>query len=52
MEKAKRYKVVRTCPRCGCRAYHFGNDMGIHHQIRCASCAHVWRGRIRKDEEQ
>ena len=43
-------KVERTCPRCHVRAYHYGNDMQVKHQMRCVSCGHVWRGRIRWDE--
>ena len=49
---ADRVKVDRECPRCHVRAYHWGNDMGVPHRIRCASCGHCWTGRIRADEQK
>jgi len=42
--------VERTCPRCHVRGLHKGNDSQVKHQLRCASCGHVWHGRIRWDE--
>ncbi|MPS30534.1 MAG: hypothetical protein E2576_14480 [Alcaligenaceae bacterium] len=42
--------VERTCPSCHVRGHHQGNDGRVKHQLRCVSCGHVWRGRIRWDE--
>ena len=49
---AEGVKVVRTCPRCHTRAYHWGNDHGIAHRIACVRCGHVWQGRIKHDEQK
>lgn len=45
-------KVERTCPRCRCHAYQFGNDRGIANRIACVNCGHEWVGRIRPDEQR
>ena len=49
-------QVVRTCPRCHKRLYHtvWSEDLwrGLKQKIKCASCGHVWIGRLTHDETE
>lgn len=49
-QPAKSLRVDRVCPRCRQETRAYADTHGRRNQLECASCGHVWKGRVRAEE--
>jgi rubredoxin len=45
----KRVRILRTCPRCHARNYHW--QFAQPNQLKCNECGHVFKIRLTREEK-